>query len=565
MQNKDQHKKQSLIELFLLIAILVFVNIIASKIYWRFDLTKEKKYTLSDATKNYLNQLDDIVYVKVYLEGEGFPAGFKKLRNSVEEMLNEFKSLAGNKIEYEFIDPFANTNPRQSKEIYDQLLKKGLRPTNLKVKEDDNYSERKVFPGVIISYRGLEKAVSILQNQISLSPQEILNNSESLLEYTLINTIKQLSQIAKPKIGFIQGHGELDHYSTLDIKHTLRENYRVDSIFLPNELAISKNYDGIIIAKPTHAFNEREKFKIDQYIMNGGKVLWLIDNVHAEMQMMTKEKAFMANDAQLNLEDMLFQYGVRINADLIQDLQAAPIPLVVGAQAQTKLLPWYYFPVIFSTNKHPIVNNLDAIMCTFVNSIDTVGAKGIKKTILLHSSQYSKALMAPVRVNLQILANKPDPQRYKQANLPVAVLLEGNFTSIFKNRLSTMTKKMIDSLDEVSYKSHGDSTSMIIISDGDVIRNDFDRSGLPYPLGFYKYTQQTFDNKNLILNAIEFLCDKSNLIETRSREVKLRLLDKQRIKDEKKDWQIINLVLPLVLIALFGFIFNYIRKRKYAY
>jgi len=532
----------------------------------RFDLTKEKRYTLSDATKNLLDQLNDVIYLKIYLEGEGFPAGFKRLQNATKEMLDEFRSYAGNKIEYEFIDPFDGVDPSSRNDVYKQLIRKGLQPTNLKVKNDEVYSEKIIFPGVIASYKGREAGTTLLQNQIYFSSQEVLSNSVSLMEYTLASIMKKVVFNQKPKIGFIRGQGELNNPETNEIKRALDESYEVDSIDLPNTLVIPKYYAGIIIAKPTKKFEEKDKFKIDQYIMNGGKVLWLIEPLKADMRYMGKNQLFDADYNKTNLEDQLFKYGVRLNNDLIQDLQCIPIPIMVGHTGnspQTQMYPWYYFPMIFSSDNHPIVKNLDAIMFQFVSSIDTVGARGIKKTVLLTSSQYSKALMFPVRVHLSMLKHKPDPGRFKQPNLPVAVLLEGQFTSVFKNRLAPQTIQTIDSLKEVSFKIQSEPTKMIVISDGDVIMNEYSSKGTIYPLGYYRYTNQTFDNKNFIVNAMEYLCDKSNLIQTRTKEVKLRLLDKVRVEKEKAKWKLINIVIPISSVMFFGLIYTFIRKRKY--
>lgn len=549
----------------LLIAIIVMLNIILSSFFTRVDLTKEKRFTLSGATKELLNQIDDVLYVKVYLEGENFPAGFKRLQQSTREMLDEFRYYANGKLEYEFVDPFENVVESNRNNVYQQMLRKGLQPTNLKVKEEESYSEKIIFPGATINYKGQEVPLLLLQNQVSLGAQEILNNSISLMEYTLAAAVKKAVITKKPKVAFLQGHGELNKFETEDLRKSMQESYRVDTLDIRNVLTINPSYEAIIIAKPRLAFQEHEKYKIDQYLMQGGKIMWLIEPLRADMQLLGKDQFFLTQQYDLNLEDQLFRYGVRINSDLVQDLQCVPIPLVVGnlgGKPQTQLYPWPYFPMVFSKGTHPIVKNLDGIMFQFASTIDTIKVRDIKKTVLLQSSEYSKALKYPVRVHLGMLKYQPDPARYNQPNQNLAVLLEGEFTSVFKNRLSYQTKKMIDSL-QIPFIEKSKQTKMVVISDGDVMLNEYDEKGTTYPVGYYRYTQQTFDNKNFLLNTLEYLCDKTNLIQTRSKEIKLRLLDKIKVKKEKITWQWINIAFPILSIWLLGGLYYFIRRKQY--
>ncbi len=564
---RTSKKIQSIIKLGLLLAIIIAVNIISSSVYTRLDLTTDKRYTLSDATKTLLDNLEDVVYVQVYLEGEGFPAGFQKLQTATREMLDEMRSYAGSKIQYEFIDPLAGVNADQQKEVYRDMVKKGLQPTSLNIQEEGSYSQKVIFPGAILSYQGKETPLVLLQNQVSLGSQQVLHNSISLLEYGIVNSIKKLVNEQKPKIAFIRGQGELNNDEAYDFKQALDDYYQVDTIHLPTTLFIPANYKSIIIAKPTKSYSEKDKFKIDQYIMRGGNVLWLVESLKADMQYMKEDQVFVTPLNETNLSDQLFKYGIRINNDLIQDLNSLPIPIVVGQLGnapQTQLYPWPYFPLVFAEAQHPVVKNLDAIAFQFVNSIDTVKSQNVRKTILLKTSPYTKALLYPVRVHLSMLQQKPNPAMYNQPNLPVAVLLEGNFTSVFKNRLAPSTLNMIDTLDELDFKTEGQPSKMIVISDGDVMKNEYTAKGVHYPLGFYRYTEQTYDNKNFLLNAIEYLSDESNLIQTRNREVKIRLLDRIKVKEEAAKWKLFNTVLPIALVILFGLVFNFIRKKKYA-
>lgn len=569
MKDQSKNKIASFIQFLLLIAIIIVANIIGTSIYERFDLTSEKRYTLSDATKKLLLEIDDVMYFKVYLENEKFPAGFKRLQIATKELLNEFRVYSNKKIEFEFINPIADITDENAKnDIYRELVKKGLQPTNLKIKDDDSYAETIVFPGAIANYKGKETAIPLLQNQLSMSSQEVLHNSEVLMEFTLASAVKRLITNKKPKIGFILGHGELNLFETSEIRRALDETYEIDTINLSQLLYIPKIYEGIIIAKPIRPYEETNKFKIDQYIMNGGKVLWLIESLKADMRLMQDENGFTAQQNNHNLEDQLFRYGVRVNSDLVQDFYCLPIPIVVGQLGnapQTQLLPWPYFPMVFSTVDHPIVKNLDALMFQFAATIDTISVPDIKKTVLLKTSQYSKALMTPVRVHLGMLKYKPDPNAFNQKNLPLAVLLEGEFTSVFKNRLAPETLTMLDTLNKISFKKKSTPTKMIVISDGDIMANEYDSKGTVYPLGYYRYTEQTFDNKTFLTNAIEYLCDENNIIQTRSKEFKIRLLDKIRIKEEKAKWQMVNIILPLILLLLFGLGYNFIRKKKFAF
>jgi len=562
---KQSSRFQSLFTLLLLAIVLVLTNIVAYHFYERFDLTKEKRYTLSAATKDLLRNLDDEVFIKVYLEGE-FPSGFKRLRNSTEEMLDEFRSASNGKVHFMFEDPLEGKSEEQKKEIYQQLNEKGLTPTNLRVNAENQYSSKIIFPGALVRYRDREMPLQLLENQIGLGPQQVLNNSIELLEYKIANKLKKITQRARPVIAFTEGHGELPDEELADIKRTLEDlQYEVVRINPKTILQISARNSLLVIAKPTEAFSEQEKFKLDQYIMNGGNVLWLIDPVNAEMDSLRGKEVYFAEARKLNLEDQLFRYGVRLNPDLVQDLQCNKIPLVVGMmgnEPQTELFNWVYFPVLMGNDNHAIVRNLDAIQSQYIGTVDTVRANGVQKTFLLSTSEYSKALMSPVRVHFSMLKEKPDPRTFSKKNIPVSVLLEGQFESIFKNRLSPETAAMLDSV-KIKFKERSRFSKMIVVADGDIIRNEVSARGGVMPLGYYDFTRQTFANKDFILNCVEYLADDTQLIETRNREIKLRLLDKQKIQESKLFWQMLNLGLPLLLVVIFGLVYNFIRRKKY--
>jgi ABC-2 type transport system permease protein len=562
---KNTKKQKNISQLLMSLMIIALINIIGLFVFERFDLTQEKRYTVSKATKELLKDLNDVVYIKVYLEGE-FPAGFKRLRNSTKEILDEFKVIAGDNIEYEFINPSIDPDEKKRYEIYQQLTKQGLQYTNLEVREGDGKSEKIIFPGAILTYRDKETPLQILKSQMGAHPEMMLNISIQQLEYELANTIKKLITIEKPKIAFLEGHGEADSLDVMDIKRALEEYYVVDRININGQIGALKAYKAIIIADPDSAFPEKDKFIIDQFIMKGGKSLWLLNSVKAPMDSLTNSSITMAIPTELNLDDQLFRYGVRINQNLVQDLQAAPIPVItgyIGNQPQQKLFPWLYFPLLLPISEHPVVNNLNVIKAEFISTIDPVGEDEgkVKKTPLLHTSKYTKVLRAPVRVSINTLREEPNPEQFTKSFQPVAYLLEGKFESVFNNRIPPQLEESL----EIAFKAESDPTKMIVVASGSVIKNHVQRNtGRYMPLGFDRYTQEIYGNKTFILNAVNYLCDDSGLIGARSKELKLRLLDTTSIKDERSYWQFLNTVLPVALVIIAGIIFYYIRKRRFA-
>lgn len=547
----------------LAIIILVLLNFVGSFVFHRFDLTSEKRYTLSDATKKLLGELKDVVYVKVYLEGE-FPAGFKRLRDETREMLDEFRAYSNDNIEYEFINPNANADKQQQNELYKQLYDKGLEPTNLEVKEESGTSQQVIFPGAIVSHKGKEMPWQLLKTQLGQSSEGQLNNSIQALEYEFASCIRNLTTVIKPQIGFIEGHGELDTLALSDIKNALSEFYLLKRVKINEQLKALDGLKAIIIAKPDTAFSEKDKFIIDQYVMNGGKILWAIDPLYTSVDSLRRSGGTISIPYELNLDDLFFKYGVRINPNMIMDLQSSAIPVnkaFAGQPPRFELMPWVFSPLLLPKIGHPIVKNLDVIKMEFGSSMDTLSVKGIKKTVLLNSSKYSKTYNAPVRVDMRIVNMKPDEAKFKDSYQPVAVLLEGEFESVYKNRITPQ----IATDSAIGFKDHGKNTQMIVISDGDIIRNEVQYStGKVFPLGFDIYTKQMYGNKNFILNCVNYLCDDSGLISVRARELTLRLLDKKKIKTERLKWQLINTAMPLLAILLFGIIYSIIRKRKYA-
>ncbi|MCK9616904.1 MAG: gliding motility-associated ABC transporter substrate-binding protein GldG, partial [Lentimicrobiaceae bacterium] len=567
--------KNNLFQLGMYLLIVILINIIGSFLFTRFDLTAEKRYSLSPATKTMLKELDDIVFFRVYLDGE-FPAGFKRLKNETKEMLDEFRAYSNN-IEYEFINPSESGNSKERNDTYQLLVERGLNPTNLQVKTKESNSQQIIFPGALVSYKNHEVPLQLLISQMGISSEQIINNSVKQLEYNIINAIRKLAVREKPKIAFIEGHGELDKMQVYDITNALSEFYTVERVKIDEKVfSLTKRdstkdgkihvrnlYKAIIIAKPDSVFSEKDKFIIDQFIMRGGKVLWLIDPVSASMDSLQNTSQTMGIANEINLEDQLFNYGVRLNNNLLMDLTCLPISMVtgmIGNQPQISLFPWYYFPAVFSQSEHPVVNNLNAVKFEFASSLDTVGTSDIKKTILLTTSKYTKIVNTPALIDLEICRNEPDESQFNSSSQPVAILLEGKFESFYRNRIPPA---LADNK-YLSFVEYGEPSAMMVISDGDVIKNQFLRTqGTPLPLGYDQDTRQSFGNKDLILNIMNYFCDDSGLLATRTREVQLRLLDSSRIENEGSYWKLLNVIVPILLVGIFGWIQFLFRKRKY--
>ncbi|HPE86470.1 MAG: gliding motility-associated ABC transporter substrate-binding protein GldG [Bacteroidales bacterium] len=577
MKNKKKStrkKEKSLINLFAGILVIFLINLIGSHFYERIDLTAEKRYTLSSSTLEMLKSLDDIVFFKIYLEGD-FPAGFKRLRNETRELLRQFNAYNKN-IQFEFIDPTtigANVNA-----VYEELIRKGLNPTDLHVRNESGSSQKIIFPGAIVTYQGKELPLHLLTSQLNTAPEEALNNSIQSLEYNISSSIRRLVAIEKPSIAFLEGHGELDKMETWDIAQALSEYYQVDRITLNEKVGsiterrasdssgvvIKNKYKALIIARPDTLFSEKDKFILDQYLMRGGKILWFIDPVLTGMDSLTNSGSTIGLETRLNLDDLFFRYGVRPEKKLVLDLSCLPIPITtgnIGGKPQVDFLSWYYFPVLTPQSNHPIVKNLNLVRTEFVSPLDTITVQGVKPSVLLQSSSYSRIVNTPAYINLEMLREEPDPRFFNHPPVAVAVLLEGIFPSLYTNRL---TPEILDS-ELIDFKEQSIPTAMIVAGDGDLPKNQFRSSdGMPLPAGYDQYTQQSFGNKDFILNAVNYLCDDSGLIHVRSRDIKLRLLDQAKIKSNKTIIQILNVLIPVMLILIPGFIKIIIRRKKYS-
>ncbi|MBE9511273.1 MAG: gliding motility-associated ABC transporter substrate-binding protein GldG [Bacteroidetes bacterium] len=563
---KSNLRRDNIIQLLLTLVIAVLLVFISSHIYYRVDLTSEKRYSLSVSTRQILNELASPVFVQIYLDGE-MPVGFKKLRRSVKDMLDEFRIQSGKKVIYEFIDPFDFNSQEEKKEMMETLYEKGLQPINIHDRDEEGgVSQKMVFPGMIMNYNGMEMTVNILENNPAQSPAQNLNNSIEGLEYKMIQVIQNLSADTIYNIAFLEGHGELDEFSVGDITYELAKYYNVDRGVMGGKLNILDKYAALIIAKPELRFSEADKFVIDQYIMNGGRVLWLLDAVEVRSDSLQSAGSTAGLYRPLNLVDQLFKYGVRVNPKIVQDQQCSIIPIniaLVGQQPRFSPVPWIYFPLLTPFNNHPVTKNLNLIKSEYINTLDTVGAiPGIKKNYLLYTSKFSRLISPPVRISLEELKNPPAPKEFNVSHLPVAILLEGSFESVFKNR---PTDRYIG---EMKYQIIEKSvpTKMIVVADGDIIRNEVRHTAtrdIPLPLGQDRYTKQIYGNKDFILNSVNYLIDDINLMNIRSKELKLRLLNKERIKKEQFKWKLINVVFPVIFIIIFGVLVVLIRKRKY--
>lgn len=555
-------KGQALLQLGLLTGILLLMNVISSFWFTRIDLTGDKRFTLSDASKNLVANLKDVVFIRVYLEGD-FSPGFDRLRTATRELLDELRQYSNGNLEYEFIDPSANPDEKERNRLFAQLYQKGIQPTTLEERTREGVNRTYVFPGAVVSYANNEMTVQLLQSQLGVPPQQMLNNSIQNLEYEFCNAITKATNPARPVIAFLEGHGELDTAETADFASTLKNSYSLKRVTINGQLDALKGYKALVIAKPDSAFNEKDKFVIDQYIMNGGKALFLIDQMDAVMDSLQRRGEMMALGRDLKLDDMLFRYGARVNYDLVQDMLSALIPVVtgtVGNQPKQQLMPWYYFPVMTPRSTHPVVNNLNAVKGQFVSSVDAIQAPGIKSTVLLTTSAYSRIVPAPVRVSLGIMQYKPDPSMFPQREVPVMLLMEGELTSLYKNRVPPA----ISDSKEIGFKASCMNGKVIVAGDGDLIRNDFVK-GRPVPLGYDRYTNSTFGNKDLLLRAIDYLCDESGMMALRNKDFRLRLIDPAVLESDTRPLRMLNVTLPLAAVLLTGVILFYLRRRKYSH
>ena len=558
--NKNSNNIQKLL---LTIAIIIIINLLGSQFFYRFDLTQDNRYTLSETSLKIIENVDEPLYLDIYLEGD-FPGEFKKLQTETKQLLQEFKARNSNII-FQFIDPLADKEKSLSKSR--ELFNKGLTPIAVTVDDKGKQEQSMVFPWGIARYKNREIKVQLLKNMLGASTADKVVSSVQHLEYAFANAINTISVAKQKKIAVILGNGQLQQIEIADFLKTIKENYFIAPFTLDS---VSKNaikttkdlkeYDLAIIAKPKEKFTDEEVQVLDQFIINGGKTLWLLDNVNAEMDDLNETGTTLAYPNDLNLSQLFFKYGLRMNAELIKDEQCIPIKLASGEQgSKTEYQEyfWKFSPFVYPETNHPIVKNVDGIKFEFANPIEIL-KNDLKKTILLRTSQFSKKVGAPVQINLSMVEEKSDKSEYfNKGSLPVSVLLEGKFTSMYNNR--------VPAFDDNSFvgKSTKDN-KMIVISDGDVIKNQVDKTGNPLELGFDKWTQNVYGNKEFIINCVNYLLDDNGLINIRSKEVNIPLLDKEKVFENYSKNQFLAVGMPLILLTIFGFLFTYLRKRKYS-
>lgn len=561
-------KRKDLMQLGITLLAVVALSLLAEIKFFRIDLTSEKKYTLSQPSRRLLRELDDVVYVKIYLDGE-LPAEFVNFRKSIRELMDEFRAYAGEKLQYQFINLYDEADETIRNRMIGELYDRGLNVTNIQVRDSEGgSSSRMIFPGAIIAYGPYELPVNLLKNNPTLSHEQNLNNSIQTLEYEFARAIHSLTMEEVPRIAFIEGHGELDSMQTHSLMDELKNFFQVDRGYINGNVEALLSYQALIIARPESAFSEADKFAIDQYIMQGGKVLFFLDPVHPFADSLSAGTTVaLAN--QVGLEDLLFKYGVRINYNLVADLQCNYVPVntaPAGEQARFTMMPWVYHPLLAGPVTHPVSRGLNYVKSQFASTMDTLsGSTGqVEKTVLLATSKASRKRDVPLYINMEEVMVQPDPALYQASYLPVGVLLEGEFESFYKNY------PVPEGVYPSDWKviSQGEPSSVFVLTDGDIAANEvvFEQGAFrAQPLGYDKYTQQTFGNREFIMNVINYMTDDTGLMELRSREFKLRLLNKELInqKSQLLKWKLINTLLPLLLVLITGLVIQVVRRRRY--
>ncbi|MBN9282784.1 MULTISPECIES: gliding motility-associated ABC transporter substrate-binding protein GldG [unclassified Flavobacterium] len=558
-----EHKKKSLKQFGIVILVLLAVNIAGSYFFKRFDLTQDKRYTLSETSLEIIKKIDSPLYIDVFLDGQ-FPGEFKRLQGETRQLLEEFKAYNSNII-FQFVNPLEKEEEREA--TMKMMYQRGMNPISITVDDKGKQSQEVVFPWAIATYNDKVTKVQLLKNMMGATTEEKVVSSVQHLEYAFADAFNKVIKGKEKKIAIIKDNGELHELQIADFLKTVRENYYIGPFYMdsvaknPVKTALAlKKYDLAIIAKPTKRFTEEEKQVLDQFIVNGGKTLWLVDAVQAEMDSLYNENgAILAYPRDLNLNDMFFKYGVRINPALVKDEQAIPIKLASGdkgSATQYDQYFWKYSPFIYPQSQNPIVKNIEGVRFEFANPIDTL-KNGIKKTVLMRSSQYSKTVGTPVEVSLNMVTEETNPKDYAgKGYIPVSVLLEGKFNSMYENRVLPFK--------DTTYKTSGKNSKMIVISDGDLIKNQLDQAFQPLELGYDKWTNNLYGNKEFLLNCVNYLLDDNGLINIRSKDVDLPLLDKQKVYDNYTTTQIITVGLPIVVLLVFGILFTFLRKRKYS-
>lgn len=571
MSTLRSKRLNDLTELLVGIGIVGLLLFIASFARVRIDLTSEQRYTLTPATQELVRGLEDILYVKVYLTGE-LPADLKQLERATRDVLDEMRAVSPEHVQYSFIDPSAEPDEKARRAAYDQLQDAGLVFSSIRVKEKGGFSEKIVFPGALVTFREKTVPVQLLKTQLRTPDAEIVARSITNAEYELAAAIRQATTRQRPRIAFLEGHGELSEIETADIANALSAQYdvsrvridgRVDALSTKNEGMRYRvnNYEALIVARPDSTFPDRDRYVLDQFVMNGGRILWCIDAMDPHLDSLRQRQFSMATARELGIEELLFAYGARLNKDLVLDKSCAPIEIFTqpyGNQRKLERFPWYFEPVSVPQSAHPIVANVDPVHLKFAGTIDTIGVDSVRKTVLLTSSPLSFAQKNPVRVSLSIVEMDQGFERRSTPHLPLAVLLEGKFRSAYFDRIPTAFRADKD----VAFRETSPRTAQLVIADGDVIANRVDAAkGMYYMLGFDRYANaKLYGNREFILNAMNYLLDDRALISIRSRAITLRPLNTDQVDQRRTWWQALGIGAPLAISLLLGFLYQWHRR-----
>jgi ABC-2 type transport system permease protein len=551
----------------IVLILLIAINWAASLFHARIDLTNEKRFTLSNPTKKLLKKTDEPVTIDVFLKGN-YPSGFRQLSASTNDLLREFKEIAGSKIKYNFINPDDVVTGTEVK-YADTLSAMGMYPINLTSQLKEGQQQQFVYPFAWLHYNGKDELVELYKGKSPQISFAEISSAEALLEYKLADGIAKITQKEKPKVGYAIGNGEPTNVTTYDlVENVLKKDYDFSAIDLNQVNVLPPIMNALLIVKPTISFTDEQKLKLDQYVMNGGKIILFADRLNAEMDtLQSKQGQVTAFDRDLKLNDLLFNYGARINADLLMDLQCDVLPFEVNGNGQFELLPWNYFPVLESNGNHPINKGLGFVTGQFTNSVDTVEADGITKTVLLNSSANARTIGSPAIISAAENVNAPEDAKFKKANVAVAVLLEGKFKSMFANRLTTAMADSLKSYNQAFLPQAVSNGKIIVVGDGDIVLNSVAK-GNPIPMGLNKYTIGTqrefpFANKAFVQNCLDYLINENGLSEAKAKDYVVRLLDSKKVAEQKTFWQIVNIIVPISIVLLFAIIFQWLRKRKY--
>lgn len=558
-------RQKSILQFLIGIVFLVCFNVLAQMYFFRWDFTEEQRYTITPATKKILKELDEEVFIKIYLEGE-LDANFKRLQKSIRETLDEFKIYAGSKLKYRFVNPNVAKDVKERQKQQEELIKKGIRPTNLHYTESGKKIENVIFPGALVYYKKFEVSTLLFKSidqkfDRQNTPEQILNQSVENVEYNLISAIRQITQKQPKSVAFLEGHGELSDAETYDLATSLGQFYLVGKLNLRKEPKIDTKIDAIIIAQPDSTFADEEKYKIDQFIMQGGKAIFCVDGAGVYLDSAMRGKGTFTFPYNHNLTDLLFRYGVRINNELVQDIICTPLPIVVGHLADNKpnikFIPWAYNPLINKFSKHPITKNLSAVQLKMATTMDTVEAIGITKTPLLFTSPYTRKRGLPALVSYEEARKDAAAKDFRVGEMPLAYLLEGSFSSNYKGRSQS---------ERAGFIKKGKNTKILVCSDGDILRNEVSKkTGMPAGVLGQDFALNTiFSNKDFIMNALDYMIDDKGVILAKQKQVTLRPLDKRKLQEERSYWQTFALVLPPLIVVFFGLIWFFIRKRQFS-